>query len=68
MRITPEQVVAQWFTFPDDGEEGIQELRAVFLEIDKHEHPDTSKEPTLPPPGGTGTPPPAGGTGTSPPA
>ncbi len=30
-------------TFPDDGEEGIEALRAEFREIDRFEHPETTQ-------------------------
>ena len=30
-------------TFPDDGDEPIEKLRAEFREIDKHEHPESAK-------------------------
>lgn len=35
-----DQVRHQHFTFPDDGEEPLQRLKAQFEEIDRHEHPE----------------------------
>jgi GGDEF domain-containing protein len=42
--ITADQVVRRWITFPDDGEAVVQELRATFAEIDRHEHPEGGGE------------------------
>ncbi|MEA2434431.1 MAG: hypothetical protein QOG54_1888 [Actinomycetota bacterium] len=40
----PESGVSyRWITFPDDGEETVQELRNKFAEIDRHEHPEGSE-------------------------
>lgn len=37
-----EGVVRIAVTFPDDGDEPIEKLRAEFREIDKHEHPEST--------------------------
>lgn len=39
-KITREHVRAEAVTFPDDGEEAVQRIKALFAEIDKHEHPE----------------------------
>jgi GGDEF domain-containing protein len=36
-------VTHRWLTFPEDGEESVQELRRLFAEIDRHEHPEGSE-------------------------
>lgn len=48
VRLSEDDLTRQAVTFPDDGEEAIEELRAEFRAIDAHEHPVEGQDSTLP--------------------
>jgi hypothetical protein len=48
VQISEEDVTRQFVTFPDDGEEAVEELRREFRAIDSHEHPGETQQTSAP--------------------